>query len=145
MCFYFYIFQLLGTVMFNTFILGTEGLGGVKNVASAITCISHEQTQSNRDCCFQILDAVFPKDLFSEHLIITTAVVVSCDGPKKSPRTSICCFIYTYILVLSDYKVQHFRLHSELPRPIFQIRPRMYVRRTIMYEIAAFCSPEEHA
>ena len=35
--------------------------------------------------------------------------------------------------------------HSELPRPIFQIRPRMYVRRTIMYEIVAFCSPEEHA
>ena len=29
-------------------------------------------------------------------------------------------------------------LHSELPRPIFQIRPRMYVRRTTMYEIAAF-------
>ena len=37
------------------------------------------------------------------------------------------------------------RLHSELPQPIFQIRPRMYIRRTIMYEIAAFCSPEEHA
>ena len=37
------------------------------------------------------------------------------------------------------------KAHSELPRPIFQIRPRMYVRRTIMYEIAAFCSPEEHA
>ena len=36
------------------------------------------------------------------------------------------------------------RTHSELPRPIFQIRPRMYVRHTI-YEIAAFCSPEEHA
>ena len=36
-------------------------------------------------------------------------------------------------------------IHSELPRPIFQIRPRMYVRRTIIYEIAAFCSPEEHA
>ena len=35
--------------------------------------------------------------------------------------------------------------HSELPRTIFQIRPRIYVRRTIMYEIAAFCSPEEHA
>ena len=35
--------------------------------------------------------------------------------------------------------------YSELPRPIFQIRPRMYVRRTIMYEIAAFFSPEEHA
>ena len=35
--------------------------------------------------------------------------------------------------------------HSELPRPIFQIRPRMYVRRSIMYENATFCLPEEHA
>ena len=32
---------------------------------------------------------------------------------------------------------------SELPRPI-KIRPRMYVRRSIMYEKAAFCSPEEN-
>ena len=27
--------------------------------------------------------------------------------------------------------------HSELPRPIFQIRPRMYVRRTIQWERVA--------
>ena len=33
---------------------------------------------------------------------------------------------------------------SELPRPI-KIRPRMYVRRSIMYEKAAFCSPEENS
>ena len=39
-------------------------LGGVRDVASAT--ISHEQTQLNRDCCFQTLDAVFPKDLFSD-------------------------------------------------------------------------------
>ena len=26
-----------------------------------------------------------------------------------------------------------------------QIRPRMYVRRSIMYEKAAFCSPEENS
>ena len=32
----------------------------------------------------------------------------------------------------------------ELPRPI-RIRPRMYVRRSIMYEKAAFCSPEENS
>ena len=31
------------------------------------------------------------------------------------------------------------------PRPIPWIRPRMYVRCTIMYKIAAFCSPEERA
>ena len=33
---------------------------------------------------------------------------------------------------------------SELPRPI-KIRPRMYVRCSIMYEKAAFCSPEENS
>ena len=33
---------------------------------------------------------------------------------------------------------------SELPRPI-KIRLRMYVRRSIMYEKAAFCSPEEYS
>ena len=37
-------------------------LGGVRDVTSVI--ISHEQTQSNHVCCFQTLDAVFPKDLF---------------------------------------------------------------------------------
>ena len=35
-------------------------------------------------------------------------------------------------------------MQSELPRPI-KIRPRMYVRRSIMYEKAAFCSPEENS
>ena len=40
-------------------------LGGVKDVASAI--ISPEQTQSNRVYCLQTLDAVFPKDRFSEN------------------------------------------------------------------------------
>ena len=35
-------------------------LGGVRDAASAI--ISHEQTQSNRVCCFQTLDAIFAKD-----------------------------------------------------------------------------------
>ena len=37
-------------------------LGGVRDIASAIT--PYEQTQSNRVCCSQTLDAVFPKDLF---------------------------------------------------------------------------------
>ena len=39
------------------------GLGGVRDVASIN--ISHDQTQSNRVCCFQIVDAVPPQDLFS--------------------------------------------------------------------------------
>ena len=39
-----------------------SGLGGVRDVAYAI--ISHEQTQLNLVCCFQALDAVFPKDPF---------------------------------------------------------------------------------
>ena len=38
----------------------------------------------------------------------------------------------------------HIRVQSELPRPI-KIRPRMYVRRSIMYEKAAFCSSEENS
>ena len=41
------------------------GLRGVRDVASAI--VSHEQTQSNRVCCFQTLDAVFPKDHLSDY------------------------------------------------------------------------------
>ena len=34
-------------------------------------------------------DAVFPNDLFSYYLELTTAVVVSSEGPKKFLRTSI--------------------------------------------------------
>ena len=33
---------------------------------------------------------------------------------------------------------------SELPRPI-KIKPRMYVKRSIMYENVALCSPEEYS
>ena len=35
-------------------------------------------------------------------------------------------------------------VQKELPRPI-KIRPWMYVRCSIMYEKAAFCSPEEYS
>ena len=41
------------------------GLGSVRDVASAI--ISHEHSQTNRVCYFQNLNAVFPKDLFSDY------------------------------------------------------------------------------
>ena len=44
----------------------------MRNVASAI--ISHEQTQSYGVCCFQILDAVFPKDLFFSDYLMKSAV-----------------------------------------------------------------------
>ena len=57
------------------------------DVASAM--ISHEQTQSNRVCCFQTLDAVFPNDLFSDYLDVTKAVDVPCGGPKISPYIKI--------------------------------------------------------
>ena len=58
---------LLGsTLLFGTRVALNPGLGGVRDVASAI--ISHEQTQSNRVCCFQTLDVVFPKDLLSDYL-----------------------------------------------------------------------------
>ena len=67
-----------------------------RDVASTI--ISHEQTQSNRVCCFQTLDAVFPKDLFSNYSEITTAVFVPCGGCKKYPRTSIkCCYFSIFL------------------------------------------------
>ena len=39
----------------------------MRYVAPAI--ISQEQTQSNRVCCFQTLDAVFPKALLSDYLL----------------------------------------------------------------------------
>ena len=52
-------------LLFGNIIVLNQGLGGVRDVASAI--ISHEQTQSNRVCCFQTLDAVIPKGLFSDY------------------------------------------------------------------------------
>ena len=51
--------------------------------------IPHEQTHSNR-VCFQTWDVVFPNDLFSDYLEITTAVVVPCGGPEKSPVHRYC-------------------------------------------------------
>ena len=69
--FYFSMFWSFGTVGFNILfgnrVALNPGLGAVRDVASAI--ISHEQTQSNRVCYFQTLDAVFPKDPLSDHLI----------------------------------------------------------------------------
>ena len=50
-----------------------------------------------------------------------------------------------FCTVVIEVDLTSTQIHSELPRPIFQIRPRMYVRHTIIYEIAVFCSPEEHA
>ena len=46
-------------LFFGSRVALNPGLGGVRDVASAI--ISHEQTQSNRVCCFQILDADISK------------------------------------------------------------------------------------
>ena len=45
-------------------VLLTSGIGRLRDVASA--SISHEQTQSNRVCWFQTLDAAIQKDLFSD-------------------------------------------------------------------------------
>ena len=41
---------------------------------------------------YQTLDAVFPMDLFSDCLEITTAVIVPCGGPKGLP-------VHTYIVL----------------------------------------------
>ena len=48
--------------------LSSMGLGSVRDVASSI--ISNEQTQSNWVSWFQTLNAVFPKDFFSDYLYI---------------------------------------------------------------------------
>ena len=84
-----YLLDLQNAV--QNFYLGTDslnpGIGDGRDVASSI--ISREQAQSNRVRCFQTLDTVFPMDLFSDYLEITTAVAVPCDGPKMSSRSSI--------------------------------------------------------
>ena len=113
----FFIFSGLLGLYGSTLLFGSRdalnpGLGGVRDVASALT--SHKQTQSNRLCCFQTLDAVFPKDLLSDCSETTTAVDVPCGGPKKvSPYIDIV-LSFLYFLVLSDYMVQHFYLGAEL-------------------------------
>ena len=57
------LLELQGSFFFCLFsnrVALNPGLGGVRDVTSAI--ISHEQSQSNRVCYFQTLDAVFLKD-----------------------------------------------------------------------------------
>ena len=49
-------------------------VGGVRDVASAI--ISHEQILSNWFCCFQTVDAVFPKELFSDYFHYAGSLLV---------------------------------------------------------------------
>ena len=52
--------------LFENQVALNPGIGGVRDVASAI--ISHEKTQSNRVCCFQTLNTVFPGDLVLDYL-----------------------------------------------------------------------------
>ena len=37
----------------------------------------------------QVLAVVFPQDLVTDYLEITTGAIVPCGGPKTSPHTSI--------------------------------------------------------
>ena len=53
-------------LLFGSRVALNTGLGDVRDVASAI--ISHEQTQPNRVCFFQTLDATSPKDQLSDYL-----------------------------------------------------------------------------
>ena len=64
-------------------------VGGVPSVAHVIT--GHEQTQSNRVCCYLFLGVSFlSKDLTIQNLFIFAAAdVVKCGGRKTSPRTSL--------------------------------------------------------
>ena len=87
-------------LLFGNRVALNPGLGGVRDVASASITFALEQTQSNRVCYFQTLDAVFPKDHFSDYLEITTDVVVPCGGPK--------------ILLVHRYSVVMFTLSGPL-------------------------------
>ena len=56
-------------------------------VDSSLDCFA--SVFANRVCCFQSLDAIFPRNAFSFYLEITTSVVVPCGGPKNAQRTSM--------------------------------------------------------
>ena len=73
-------------MLFVNRVVLNPGLGGAGDVAFAI--ISRKQTHSNRVCYFQTLGAVCPKDPLSDYLEMPTAVVMTCGGSKKYPRTS---------------------------------------------------------
>ena len=77
-----------------------------------------------------------------ENTVLEEETSIHTDSEYSS---GVCEVVVTNSLGSDTEETDHSLNHLELPRPIFQIRPRMYVRRTIMYEIAAFCSPEEHA
>ena len=62
-------FMVLWDCRIQYFYLGTKLRSTWGKVASAI--IFHEQTRSNPGCSFQTLDAVFPKDIFSDCLMAT--------------------------------------------------------------------------
>ena len=77
-------------ILFGNRVLINPGPGGMRDVATAI--ISHEQTQSNCDCCFQTLDAVFLKDLFSDHFKISHLIFLSkCQVCKLLVLTKSHC------------------------------------------------------
>ena len=82
-------FWSCGTVGFNTFIW-QQSCAQPEARRREGCHISHEQTQSIRVWCFQTLDSVFPKDIFSDYLEITTAVGLPCGDRKK------CCYFYVF-------------------------------------------------
>ena len=63
---------------------------------------------------YQTLDAVFPKDLFSDCLEITTAVIVPCGGPKSLPVHSYIVLWCLHFLVHWECWVQNFYFGTEL-------------------------------
>ena len=91
------------TLLFGSRVALNPGLGGVRNVASAI--ISHEQTQSNRVCCFQTLDAAYPKDLLSDYFgyyvsfcssVLSSILITSLggEGVGRFSGTTFCSFMF---------------------------------------------------
>ena len=68
--------------LFDSRVSLNPGLGGVRDVASA--SIPHEQTQQNRACCFQALDAVF-----SDYLLLPDITTLLSSTPPLSYSTSL--------------------------------------------------------
>ena len=81
---YFYIFWWVKVILEQLRSTRASRRGGCR----IRPMISHEQTQSNRVCCFQTWMLYFQRISFEDYLE-NTAVVVPCGGPKKSPLTSI--------------------------------------------------------
>ena len=99
---YSYIFWSFGTLGFNIlFWKQSSAQPGARRHLPFISLMNRLNQPS-------LLFAVFPKDLFSDNLEFTIAVVVPCGGSTKSPRSS---------MVLWVCRVQHFFGNKSFAQP----------------------------